>query len=167
VTEHQRQPRVLELTVVDVEIRATHPAGVDAHQHLSRPRPGSLPLHLHQRGSHPFEHHRAHQRPPPSWSLRVEWRRSQGDFQVASSFVLTIIGPDKPGLVERLSDTVTEHGGNWLESRMAHLGGQFAGILRVSVPESQANDLRAALERLEKEPTPEAKRSQIPLLPNE
>ena len=86
---------------------------------------------------------------------------------MASSFVLTIIGPDKPGLVERLSDTVTEHGGNWLESRMAHLGGQFAGILRVSVPESQANDLRAALERLEKEPTPEAKRSQIPLLPNE
>lgn len=68
---------------------------------------------------------------------------------LATSLVLTAIGADKPGLVELLSQTVTDHGGNWLESRMSHLAGQFAGILRVSVPESRVDELRAALERLD------------------
>lgn len=45
--------------------------------------------------------------------------------------VLTLVGPDRPGLVERVARTVTEYGGNWLESRMARLGGQFAGIVRI------------------------------------
>ena len=48
--------------------------------------------------------------------------------------VLTIIAADKPGLVERIAQNIASHGGNWLESRMAHMAGQFAGILRVSVP---------------------------------
>ena len=43
------------------------------------------------------------------------------------SMVMTLIGKDRPGLVESLSRTVEEHGGNWEESRMAHLAGQFAG----------------------------------------
>jgi len=46
---------------------------------------------------------------------------------------MTIIGEDKPGLVESVALIVTEHGGNWLESRMSRLGGKFAGILRVEV----------------------------------
>jgi len=48
--------------------------------------------------------------------------------------VLTLIGPDRPGLVELVSRIVAGHGGNWLESRMSRLGGQFAGIIRVEVP---------------------------------
>ena len=48
--------------------------------------------------------------------------------------VLTIIAADKPGVVERIAQNIAAHGGNWLESRMAHMAGQFAGILRVSVP---------------------------------
>lgn len=63
--------------------------------------------------------------------------------------VLTVIGPDKPGLVETLATTVSAHGGNWEQSRMAHLGGQFAGILRVSVPTERLGDLHAALATLE------------------
>ena len=51
-----------------------------------------------------------------------------------TDLVLTLIGPDRPGLVESLAKRVTAHGGNWVESRMAHLAGQFAGILRVEVP---------------------------------
>ncbi len=51
-----------------------------------------------------------------------------------ASLVMTIIGDDKPGLVESIANLVAEHGGNWLESRMSRLGGQFAGILRVQVP---------------------------------
>src|SRR5512147_140185 len=57
--------------------------------------------------------------------------------------VMTIIGRDRTGLVESVARLVAEHGGNWLESRMCRLGGEFAGILRIHVP----SDRRAALEQ--------------------
>lgn len=57
--------------------------------------------------------------------------------------VMTIIGKDRTGLVESVARAVAEHDGNWLESRMCRLGGDFAGILRVHVPASK----RAALEK--------------------
>lgn len=65
------------------------------------------------------------------------------------SLVLTVLGDDRPGLVEALAFIVAAHGGNWLESRMAHLAGKFAGILRVSVPAPQADALATALQGLE------------------
>ncbi len=55
---------------------------------------------------------------------------------------MTVIGKDRTGLVESIARLVADHGGNWLESRMCRLGGEFAGILRVHVP----NEKRAALE---------------------
>lgn len=70
---------------------------------------------------------------------------------MASSLVLTVMGPDRPGLVEALSSTVAAHGANWLESRMAHLAGHFVGLLRVSVPDAQTAALRGALRALEAE----------------
>lgn len=51
---------------------------------------------------------------------------------MASTLVLTVCAHDRPGIMSRISVTVTEGGGNWLESRMARLGGQFAGIIRVA-----------------------------------
>jgi len=65
------------------------------------------------------------------------------------SLVLTVIGTDRPGLVEALSETIVRHEGNWLESRMSRMAGQFAGILRVSVPQPRAERLAEALRRLE------------------
>jgi len=62
-----------------------------------------------------------------------------------TSLVLTILGRDQPGLVDSIAQAVAEHGGNWVESRMAHLAGQFAGILRVEVDGSQAEALATAL----------------------
>jgi glycine cleavage system regulatory protein len=64
------------------------------------------------------------------------------------SMVFTFIGADKPGLVQRLSHTVSQHGGNWLESRMSQLAGQFAGIVQVAVDERHAAELREALQGL-------------------
>jgi glycine cleavage system regulatory protein len=63
--------------------------------------------------------------------------------------VMTVIGRDRPGLVESVAGLVTVHKGNWLESRMSRLGGQFAGILRVEVPTEQEKPLTAALRKLE------------------
>lgn len=59
--------------------------------------------------------------------------------------VLTIIGDDKPGLVEKLARVVAENSGNWLHSSMSQLAGKFAGILQVSVPDSAADQLIAGL----------------------
>jgi len=66
-----------------------------------------------------------------------------------NTIILTFIADDRPGLVETLSDTVTEGGGNWLESRMAHLAGKFAGIVRIDVPKDMVANLRSALLALE------------------
>jgi glycine cleavage system regulatory protein len=62
-----------------------------------------------------------------------------------TSLILTVIGADRPGLVEALAATIATHQGNWLESRMAHLAGKFAGILRLEVADERADALAAAL----------------------
>lgn len=69
--------------------------------------------------------------------------------QVDSFLVLTAIGEDRPGLVETLARVVAAHDGNWLESRMAHLAGKFAGILRVRVPAERVEALERELQGLE------------------
>lgn len=51
-----------------------------------------------------------------------------------SYLVMTVLGTDRPGLVSSLADMVVKYGGNWLESRMARLAGQFAGIVRIECP---------------------------------
>ena len=61
---------------------------------------------------------------------------------------MTVIGADRPGLVETVASIVASHDGNWLESRMSRLGGQFAGILRVQVPGENEAALAAALKDL-------------------
>jgi glycine cleavage system regulatory protein len=61
---------------------------------------------------------------------------------------MTVIGEDRPGLVDSVSTLVAEHGGNWLESRMSRLGGQFAGIVHVNVPEETSQALVTALKNL-------------------
>ncbi len=66
-----------------------------------------------------------------------------------SDLVLTLIGPDRPGIVEAIAEPIARLGGNWLESRMAHLAGKFAGILRIEVPAGQEAALTSALRGLE------------------
>jgi glycine cleavage system regulatory protein len=62
--------------------------------------------------------------------------------------VLTAIGDDRPGLVEALSRVISTHDGSWAESAMSRLGGKFAGIVRVAVPQQRLAGLRAALAEL-------------------
>lgn len=67
------------------------------------------------------------------------------------SLVMTLLGPDRPGVVERVAKVVSQHGANWLESRMAHLAGQFAGIVHVAVPADRSSVLVQALQGLSHE----------------
>jgi len=60
-------------------------------------------------------------------------------------FVVTFVARDRPGLVDIMSEVVTAHDGNWLESRMAHLAEKFAGIVRVQAPDDKADAMADAL----------------------
>ena len=64
---------------------------------------------------------------------------------MGTSLVITIIGNDRPGIVERLSEVVLAAGANWEESRMARLAGKFAGILHVDVAPASADALASGL----------------------
>ena len=63
-----------------------------------------------------------------------------------SYLIMTVLGADRPGLVRSLADIVTRHGGNWLDSRMARLAGQFAGIVRIECPAATVDDLLRELQ---------------------
>lgn len=67
---------------------------------------------------------------------------------MSAHLILTVIGDDRPGLVESLATSIAAHQGNWLESSMSQLSGKFAGIVRVSAPETQVAALKAALSAL-------------------
>jgi glycine cleavage system regulatory protein len=62
--------------------------------------------------------------------------------------VITFVGPDRAGLVSAISDAVAAQGGTWLESRLARLAGQFAGVVRADAPADKAEALEAALRAL-------------------
>lgn len=68
---------------------------------------------------------------------------------MSTSIVLTVISEDHPGVVESLSELLAEHGGNWTESSMLSLAGQFAGILLASVPDQRAEAFVEGLAKLE------------------
>ena len=67
---------------------------------------------------------------------------------MTTHLVLTVMARDAPGIVERVSEVVVAHGGNWLGSRMARLAGEFAGIVEVSVAAAEADALSRALQSL-------------------
>jgi glycine cleavage system regulatory protein len=66
-----------------------------------------------------------------------------------TDLVLTLLGPDRPGIVEQVAEVIAAHGGNWLESRMSHLAGKFAGILRAELPSDRVAAALVALAALE------------------
>lgn len=67
---------------------------------------------------------------------------------MSRALVLTVIGEDRPGLVEALAALIGEFDGSWDESRMARLAGHFAGVVQIHLPEDRAAALVAALPSL-------------------
>ncbi len=56
-----------------------------------------------------------------------------------ATFILTVLGDDRPGLVSALSAPISAHGGSWERSQMSRLAGKFAGIVLVAVPDARAD----------------------------
>jgi len=53
---------------------------------------------------------------------------------MTAKLLISVFGDDRPGIVQRLSEVVRNQGGNWLESRLSHLGGKFAGLILAEFP---------------------------------
>lgn len=66
-----------------------------------------------------------------------------------TAVILTVAGSDRPGLTSALAEAVQAAGGNWLESRLARLGGRYVGSVLVDLPEGAQPALEAAAHRID------------------
>ncbi|BCO17928.1 glycine cleavage system protein R [Alteromonas sp. McT4-15] len=64
------------------------------------------------------------------------------------SLVISIMGKDKPGLVDSLAKCVYKHQGNWQGSSFAHMAGMFTGFVEVHVSEDEKQNLIDALDSI-------------------
>lgn len=65
------------------------------------------------------------------------------------TLIITVLGDDRPGLVESISSVLNEFGGSWTESRMVHLAGKFAGLLQITLSETKVDMFKTKLAALE------------------
>ena len=68
-----------------------------------------------------------------------------------ATFILTVIGDDRPGLVSAISAPISAHGASWERSQMSRLAGKFAGIVLVAVPDAKFAALVVDLDALGEE----------------
>jgi glycine cleavage system transcriptional repressor len=62
--------------------------------------------------------------------------------------VVTIVGPDRRGIVEKITAVTLEYDANIEESKMARLGGEFAVIMLLSLPGENEDKLLTRLDTL-------------------
>jgi glycine cleavage system regulatory protein len=62
-----------------------------------------------------------------------------------ASFVLSVVGSDRPGLTRALAAAVLSAGGNWLESHLSRLGGLYVGSVLVELEAERVEALRSAV----------------------
>ena len=66
-----------------------------------------------------------------------------------TTLIVSVIGPDRPGLIEQLASVIAAASGNWEGSRMIRLAGQFSGMVQVIIAEEAMPAFREALAVLE------------------
>ena len=93
-----------------------------------------------------------------------------------ATFIFTVVGDDRPGLVSALSAPINAHGASWERSQMSRLAGKFAGIVLVTVADERfdalvadltalsAQGLQVALERTDEPVERESQRLHLELL---
>lgn len=65
------------------------------------------------------------------------------------SVIVSAIGPDRPGLIDRLASVIASVSGNWEGSRMLRLARQFTGMVQMVLEEDAVPELERALATLE------------------
>lgn len=67
---------------------------------------------------------------------------------MTTRILISFFCDDRPGVIEELSAAVARCDGNWLDSQLSRLGGRFAGVLQVHLPQDQRQALQEALAEL-------------------
>lgn len=62
--------------------------------------------------------------------------------------VITVLSNDKPGVIDAVAQCVKQHGGNWLESKLAQMAGKFVGVIRIRVDKTEFEPLKQSLSLL-------------------
>ncbi|MCW8109486.1 glycine cleavage system protein R [Alteromonas ponticola] len=64
------------------------------------------------------------------------------------SLIITVIGKDKPGIVDSIAKNVYQRNGNWLSSSFAHMAGMFTGFVEVQVSEENVDELVSSVSKI-------------------
>ena len=64
------------------------------------------------------------------------------------TLVISILGKDKPGIVDALAKVIFQHQGNWHGSSFAHMSGLFTGFVEIQVPSEQKQALIDGLDAI-------------------
>lgn len=64
--------------------------------------------------------------------------------------ICSIISSDRVGLIDEVATCITSCDGNWLESNMSKLSGQFAGIISICITKEKKKNLIKELNKLKK-----------------
>ena len=64
------------------------------------------------------------------------------------NIVLTLTGTDRVGIVDSVTEILVNFDGNVETSRMARLGGEFAMLMLISIPEEQIEPLNKSIDAL-------------------
>jgi glycine cleavage system regulatory protein len=66
-----------------------------------------------------------------------------------TQFILTVAGPEHQRRLRLLSDTVIQHQGKFISSKLSHLEGQFTGLFKVEIPSEKEVAVKNAFLALE------------------
>lgn len=67
------------------------------------------------------------------------------------NIILSLTGSDRVGIVDSVTEILVKYDGNVETSRMARLGGDFAMLMLVSMPEDQIDVFKDGVETLQKQ----------------
>lgn len=63
------------------------------------------------------------------------------------SIVITMVGNDKPGLIDSIAQIINSSQGSWQASSFAHMAGHFAGFAEILITEDKEADLLKSLSK--------------------
>lgn len=66
---------------------------------------------------------------------------------MATVFITTIVGKDKPYLIKSIAEITRTTGGEWTKSKVAKLDDQFAAMMKVVIDDSKEQELKDRLEK--------------------
>lgn len=67
---------------------------------------------------------------------------------MSTQFIITVTGTESSGLVKQLAEKTHLNGGKWLNSKIMHLEGLFAGIIKIDIPDNAAQTLKSELQAM-------------------